>query len=89
MPFTVNVSPTNVLTVKFFATVKELFIVVVPVPAPKFNVVAAPKALIVVADVLNTAKELLPVVMLVVNCGLAAKTKPPPVPVLSEITPLN
>ncbi len=60
-----------------------LLIVAVPEEAPIFNVVAAPKALTVVAVVLKTEKEVEPVVTLVVNEGEVLKTKDP-VPVSSD-----
>lgn len=60
-----------------------LAMVAVPVAAPIFKVVAAPKALTVVALVLKTSNELEPVVMLVVIEGDVPKTATP-VPVSSE-----
>ena len=49
----------------------------VPLLAPIFNVVAAPKALTVVAVVLKTSKEDEPVVTLVVKLGDVPKTAAP------------
>ena len=61
---------------------------VVPSATLMFTVVAAPKALMVVAVVLNTSKDVEPVTTLLVNDGLVAKHKLP-APVLSVIIPLS
>ena len=66
----------------------ELFIVVVPVDAPIEIVVAAPNALMVVAVVLNTLNDVLPVTTLVVNEGEVPNTNAP-VPVSSDMTPAS
>lgn len=70
------------------ASAKSFLTVVVPVVAPRLNVVAAPKAFTVVAVVLNTSNEVLPVVTLVVNDGLVPNTSTP-VPVSSLTTPAS
>lgn len=54
----------------------------------KFIVLAEPNTFKVVAVVLKTSKEELPVVTLVVNCGDVPKTRTPD-PVSSDITPAN
>ena len=86
VPFRLMVSPTT--SPKFVVpfTCSEFLTVVVPVVAPILTAVAAPKALIVVAVVLNTANVVLPVRTLVVNVGDVANTATP-VPVSSLRTP--
>ena len=59
----------------------ELLTVAVPLAAPRESVVAAPKALTVVAVVFNRSKEELLVVTDVVSCGLVERTTEP-VPVI-------
>ena len=88
IPVILMVSPAALPKVVLPFTTKELFIVVVPVAAPKFNSVAAPKALTVVAPELNTLNDADCVVTLVVNLGLVPNTATP-VPVSSVRIPLN
>ena len=78
-----SLSVLAVLNAPFERLTTALAIVAVPVEAPKFKVVAAPKASIVVALVLKTSKSVVPVVTEVVKFGEVPNTATPE-PVSSE-----
>ena len=88
-PLTLNVSLAAVLNSTSPATSKLCLILVVPdTELPKLMVVAAPKALIVVALVLNKANPLSCVVSPVTNAGRVLNTADP-LPVGSLSVPLS
>ena len=85
---TVAVSAISFPNIILPLTVKLFLMVVSPLVAPIVIEVAEPKALIAETLLLNTLNVVLAVVMDVTNSGLEANTSLP-VPVSSEITPLN
>ena len=89
----VNVPPLTLRSLKppicrLPVTLRLLFTVVVPVPAPMPIAVPAPNALTVVALVLNTLNDVLLVLTLLVKVGLFWNTRAP-LPVSSLITPAS